>query len=74
MALMAKPVYLQHAIGAIERLRGPEGSVDLGQVAAAGGVSKVAGWIGGAIYALLCVVGIAAVFYLVRTGQTVPGR
>ena len=74
IAVMAKPVYLQHAMATIERLRGPDGRIDPGRLLAAGGVSRLAGWIGGSVYALLCLAGIAALIYLVRTGQGVSGR
>ena len=64
IAWLAKPVYLSHAIRTIEGLRGTDGRVDLDRAAAAGGVSLTAGWIGGCVYASLCLGGMAAAIYL----------
>jgi hypothetical protein len=41
-------------------------------VAAAGGVSKIAGWIGGTIYVLVTLLAIYGMVILVRTGGAGP--
>jgi hypothetical protein len=61
MALVTRWVYVRHAIGKIESLRAgtPEaGEAFLGRLAEAGGVSWVAGWISGALFAFALVLAV----------------
>ncbi len=71
MALMAKQVYVQHSVNALQAMRQPGGAIDRTQAALAGGVSRRAGWIGGIVYAFLCVAGIVGAYLAYITGQPV---
>ena len=68
MAIVAKQIYVSHAITTVQKLRGANPAVTLTTLAQAGGVSKTAGWISGVIYALLVIIGIASMVYLVQHG------
>jgi hypothetical protein len=74
MAAFGSLTYLTHAVKTIERLRSasPNGVLDPREVAAAGGVSKIAGWIGGTIYVLVTLLAIYGMVILVRTGGAGP--
>ncbi len=70
MAVGGSSLYLNHAVRTIERLRqaSPNGVVDPQQLAAAGGVSKTAGWIGGVVYGLLLLLALYGIIVAIRTG------
>ena len=63
-------LYLSHAIKTIEQLRqqSPGGVLDPAQLAAVGGVSKTAGWVGGIIYVLLLLLSIAGLVLAAKSG------
>ena len=71
MALMGHRTYVQYAIGVIQKRR-TAGGVDAETLMRAGGVSKVAGWVGGVIYGLLTLAGLAALIVLARSGAPLP--
>ncbi len=60
MAGASSLIYLAHAVKTIERMRAasPTGVLAEAELAAAGGVSKRAGWISGVIYGLLTAFGL----------------
>lgn len=64
-------VYLQHAIAQIVRLRGAAPIADLALLAREGGVSKRAGWISSAVYVLLSLLAVAAIFLFLSDGGNV---
>ncbi len=71
MALMAKQIYLNHAIVKIAALReAREPSPE--ELQAAGGVSKTAGWIGGVVYALIILISLLGILLALKTGQPLP--
>ena len=72
MALMGRRIYVQHAIGLIQKARHTQGAMDSQACARAGGVSKAAGWVGGVIYGLLALVSLAALIVLARSGAPLP--
>lgn len=72
LGLMAYRTYVQHAIGTIQKLRGPADRVDLAVVAQAGGVSKTTGWISGLLYRLLALAAIASIILLAWAGEPIP--
>lgn len=72
LGLIAYRTYVQHAIGAIQKLRGAGGTVDRAAIAQAGGVSKTAGWISGLVYGLLALAAIVSIVILVRAGEPIP--
>ena len=72
LAVMAYRAYVQHAIGKIDKLRGPDGVADLAMVAEAGGVSKLAAWISGTIYGLLALATLVSIYLLVQAGEPIP--
>ena len=59
----ANQLYVAHAINRVARMRA-EGRGTPDELAAAGGVSKVAGWIAGIVFALLMALTIYALFTL----------
>ncbi len=71
LAIAARSAYVNHAIAKLAKLRNPQGEIDLQQAALAGGVSKTAGWISGTIFVLLTILGLAAIFLLVRSGEPI---
>ncbi len=72
LGLMAYRVYVQHVIGALARVRRPDGTIDPQEIARAGGVSRTAGWISGVIYGLLILISIVSIIVLVQAGEPIP--
>lgn len=68
LAMMAHRVYVQHAIGTLEKMRRADGTLDPEAMRAAGGVSKPAGTISGVIFGLLWVATIIGLVYLAKHG------
>ena len=73
-------LYVNYAVRKIEAMRAARGGglLDLREVAAAGGVSKTAGWIGGTIYGILILLGLFSAVYLIlhpeAAGSGFPGH
>ncbi len=68
IAIGAKQIYVSHAISTIQKLRAANPALTPQTLAQAGGVSKTAGWISGAIYALLLLLGIGGTIYILHHG------
>ena len=70
LALSGPMFYLGHAVKKIEELRGQSagGVIDPARLAAVGGVSKAAGWIGGIVYGLMVALTIYGIIALGTAG------
>ncbi len=72
IAIVSKQIYVSDAINTIQKLRAANPTLSPQTLAHAGGVSKTAGWISGAIYALLVILGIGSMVSMILRGVN-PG-
>lgn len=72
LAFGAHRLYVTYAMDKLKKMRAATGVLNPETVRRVGGVSVLAGWISGGIYALLLALAIIGIIYAARTGTPLP--
>ena len=65
LSVLAHRTYVDHAMTMIGKLRTPGSSLNPGSLRAAGGVSKLAGWVSGSVYFVLVALTVLGLVLLI---------